>query len=192
MLYAGDNKDWLPLSPYMVTNNPDQGSASRARHRSLTADYYVPDMLLEQGYLGGTPKTQADKDNLARKLLKCPSDSKAFTDFSTSTGDHLATSYLFNVFNNNSSYMPGAKYDKTRGRCLLSRDDPGNAIVGDIAWPKSSWISGYKATHNPNRFNVFHLGGHVKTHAVPMGHVGVDAWYNLALWFDEKGGMYPN
>jgi hypothetical protein len=25
-----------------------------------------------------------------------------------------------------------------------------------------------------------------------MGHVGVDAWYNLALWFDEKGGMYPN
>lgn len=195
ILYANDNQEWLPLSPYMVTGNTTQGSTSRARHKSLTSDYYIPDLLLEQGYLGGVPTSQEAKDRIARILLKCPSDATVFQSMTDpGTTDHLATSYLFNVFNNNSSCMSEAKYDKTRGRCLLIRDNPGNAIVGDVVWPKSFWNSGSKATHagSPNKFNVLHLGGHVRTHSVPIGSVGGDTWYNLAVWFDEKGGMYPN
>jgi prepilin-type N-terminal cleavage/methylation domain-containing protein len=193
MLYAGENKDWLPMSTIML-NDSAKGTTHYVRHKSNGDHYFVIDVLLAQGYLGGIPMTWEEKDSLACKYLKCPNDSQAFVDLANATSDFLGTSYLFNVFNNNSSAMSEAKYDKTRGRCLLGRDDPGNAIVGDVAWPKSSWNAGYKATHagNPNRFNVLHLGGHVKTHAVPMGQVGGDTWYNLAVWFDEKGGMFPN
>ncbi|NMA42022.1 MAG: DUF1559 domain-containing protein [Oligosphaeraceae bacterium] len=192
MLYAGENKDWLPMSTKML-NDHEKGTTSCARHRSNGDHYFVIDVLLAQGYLGGIPMTHEEKESLAHKYLKCPNDSQAFVAAASTTSDFLSTSYLFNVFNNNSSVMPEAKYDRTRGRCLLGRDDPGNAIAGDVVWPNSLWSS-HKATHagNPNRFNVLHLGGHVKTHAVPIGAASGETWYNLAVWFDEKGGMFPN
>ena len=191
LLYASDYNDWLPMSNYMIAN--DRMSLSCSRHKSTNANSYYPiDAIIQLGYAGGNPPTtQDEKDKVAKILLKCPSDSSVFQIGSQISGDYPSTSYLTNIADTNSTgFMPEARYDATRGRCFVGRDNPGNAIVGDVVWPRSSWNSGSQSTHQGMKFNVLYLGGHVKTQGAPSNYSAGDTWYNLAWWFDEQGGTY--
>ena len=189
-LYSSDYSDWLPMSSAMVTNG--RKSLSIKRHRKADVNNNVPDLLIGLGYGGGAiPTTEAEKDKVAQVLLKCPSDPSNFKKSTDSSADYLETSYIFNIADTNATdFLPEARYDATRGRCFVGRDNPGNAIVGDVIWSKSDWQSGKTSTHSGNKFNILYLGGHVKTQSAPTVFDSGYTWYNMPIWFDEKGGLY--
>jgi prepilin-type N-terminal cleavage/methylation domain-containing protein/prepilin-type processing-associated H-X9-DG protein len=195
LMYANDYQDWMPFNKYMVEEGGGMKSLGCSRHKSTDGvRYYSIDTLIAAGYAGApAPQTQDEKDKIAKILLKCPADSTLFQTNAQSSGDHPSTSYLFNIADKDATgFLPEARYDKTRGRSIVSRDYSGNAIVGDVVWPRSFWNSGKKSTHGGNKFNVLYLGGHVRNMSAPIGSTGGDTWYNLAVFFDENGGMYPN
>lgn len=190
LLYAGDYDGWLPMSSAMISGG--RKSLSMKRYRKVDDKNNVPDILIGEGYCGGSiPTTEEEKDKVAQVLLKCPSDASLFKKSTESTSNTLDTSYLFNIADRNATwFIPETRYDAIRGRCFVGRDNPGNAIVGDVIWPKSDWNSGKKPTHSNNKFNILYLGGHVKTQAAPANFDSGDTWYNMPLWFDETGGLY--
>ena len=195
--YAEDNDSWLPLNNYTVTS-AGRKALGYARHRSTHIDYYYPvDTMIGLGYCGApAPTTQQGKDDIAKVTLRCPSDSKNFTSMTQSTGDHLATSYSYNIADYGpdgtiSGFIPEARYNEGRARAKVGRDNPGSAIMGDVVWPRSIWNSGYTGNHPDWRFNVLYLGGHVKAQKGPgSGSSYGDTWYNLAYMFDTHGGTY--
>jgi prepilin-type N-terminal cleavage/methylation domain-containing protein/prepilin-type processing-associated H-X9-DG protein len=194
LMYANDYQDWLPFNNYMLTQT-GRATKSCARYKSFSVQgVYSIDTLIATGYAGAPPPQSIDeKDKIAKILLKCPADSTLYQNNSQASNDHVNTSYLMNIADKDATgFIPEARYDNTRGRCIVSRDNPGNAIVGDVVWPRSFWNSGKKSTHGGNKFNVLYLGGHVRNMSAPIGATGGDTWYNLAVFFDENGGMYPN
>ena len=194
LMYANDYQDWLPYNNYMIEHT-NRATTSCARYKSFSVQgVYSIDTLIATGYAGAPPPQSIDeKDKICKILLKCPSDSVLYQNNSQVSNDHVSTSYLFNIADKDSpGFIPEVRYDKTRGRCIVSRDNPGNAIVGDVVWPRSFWNSGKRSTHSGNKFNVLFLGGHVRTMSAPIGSTGGDVWYNLAMFFDETGGLYPN
>ena len=195
--YADDNDSWLPLNDYMVRTDGTRKSVFYCRHRSTHIDYYYPvDTMIGLGYCGApAPTTQGGKDLIAKATLRCPSDSKNFKTMTQTTSDYLPISYIYQIVDYGpggtiSNFVPEARYDQGRARARIGRDDPGAAIMGDGAWPKSYWAT--LALNHPDwRYNVLYLGGHVKTQKGPAGvNNYVDVLYNLATFFDTHGGTY--
>lgn len=184
ILYANDFKQWLPFPTA-------SGSMAWYRHRSATYMEVVPDMLICYGYAGGKPTTdQTEKDKIAKRLYKCPSDDVHFQTNADTTADRPGISYMNGIWSGaNTNFMgEGSISTDRRDRSHLGHSDPDNAIACDWYGPRSQWSTEHK--NHGMIYNSLYLGGHVLSVNVPYTYgIHGDVWYNFVYAMDTAAGL---
>ena len=166
-LYGNDNEGWLSVNNNHSTNTGNIGSVeSNTRYTQMIW------RLARLGYIGGsieyTEEAEKKQEALRYAAFKCPSDAT----FYTPRDKNFWISYEFIAIRP----YGGAKVNNTLWGCkvreIFHRDDPGCAIIYDVAWGQTvasvsrsqsalNDING-KSTH-PGSVNVLYLGGHAVT-----------------------------
>lgn len=151
MMYANDNKDYIPCYEPREKNTM-QDSSNRFYDSSRKTAPLPGNKMLNGGYFGGGDYT----------IFACPSDDKIFNNRDQS-------SYIYMCIDYTNPKMP--VYEK---RMIVGRDHPGNAITYDIhsllCYGESGGSTRLPASggNHKDAINVLYLGGHVQsTHVTP-------------------------
>ena len=165
MNYSTVNADWLAVN-FNHTTKPDGTLAAETRVK------FAPWNLASQGHFGvdvgdGTNEEDEKKAERTREMLyKCPSDNTYYTPRSVD----WFISYEFIALKANGAKEKNNTYWGCWRREVIGRDNPGCAIVYDVAWGyKGSGVSPGGRTltagvyNHPGGCNVLYMGGYVKS-----------------------------
>ena len=200
LMYAGDNRDSLPVS---FDHNTEHECCRTAYFDSACANqpqHSIVGMLAFGGYFGGVP-TEAMTKESAAPFCRCPSDSSLFGTASGSAYMYTSYIYLEHSANNIATetndprhYLRvGRTSDGTpKYRTLVGTDDPGNVIMHDAHILAIKQFTGAASVdnvsaHHPNNINTLHLGGHVKSNVADTAaqkSAGGSVWC-FGATFDE-------
>ncbi|MBE6403263.1 MAG: DUF1559 domain-containing protein [Lentisphaerae bacterium] len=163
--YSTVNGDWLCLN----FNHATRADGTLACETRIN---YAPWNLVSQGHFsidvgdGANEEDEKSSERTREMLYKCPSDTTYYTPRSVT----WFISYEFVALKANGSADKNITFWNCLRRELIGRDNPGCAIVYDVAW-------GYKGNgvspgarpltagvyNHPGGCNVLYMGGYVKT-----------------------------
>ena len=187
-LYGNDNEGWLSVNNNHSTNTGNIGSVeSNTRYTQMVWK------LAKLGYIAGslenTEEAELKQEALRYAAFKCPSDATFYTPRSKDWW----ISYEFIAIRP----YGGAKVNNTLWGCkireIFHRDNPGCAIVYDVAWGQTDSVSRSQSelkvngvsTH-PGSVNVLYLGGHATN--LKVNSASKSKWNNngfLLNYFDQ-------
>ena len=157
MMYANDNKDYLPVQP---------GSAGQIWSISYafsTAAGTNMFCLVESGsYFGEVPTGEKGLAGFRERYYKCPSDSVHFRPYKSNSRYSRYTSYIFWAGS-------GKPANKFLPRAIVGRDDPGLAILADVCKRVSNHEEVLDSVAHQTTINITYLGGHTGTRNAKAG-----------------------
>lgn len=176
MMYAGDNKDSLPLVASFsksIAIGCNFMSSAEYGSNNWNNNYTPLNLIFSLGYYSQTRESNDRPDrNTLSAMFQCPSDSEAFGTQKGADGQYISYIYFGYDASTFAQYKPaiGAPHnDSKRNRLIVGRDDPGNAVMFDQI--HKLFNGGTCATNctdcnGPHKtsINILALGGHVRSH----------------------------
>ncbi|MBE6369559.1 MAG: DUF1559 domain-containing protein [Lentisphaerae bacterium] len=161
-MYAGDNKDYLPV-------NNLRGTCSCGRCVIINGSTFsgndVPSMLINGGYFGGHTNnavgesSESDQNN----LFRCPSDSIWFMK------DQSGSYNVFIVSGGTCGQWTISASSPACNRIIVGRDNPECSVCFDNMPTKGATTKSGATPDfiHPKNLNIVRLGGHVNTFIIP-------------------------
>lgn len=201
-VYATDFNDTMPVVVGSIWSDGKEGLIGTHRCQEVSSKATPFCIAVGLGYFGAVPASTKEKNQIADRLMHCPSDAFLFgfdtnvdnTSLKAASGTlTVATnSYVTLIFNNQYSINDFTHKPKARlYRSKVSTDDPGNVIVGDflpsfntdgLRNPSGSWVI---PPYHGTAYNNLYLGGWVKTANLPATVSTTYTNRNNAIQFDE-------
>jgi prepilin-type N-terminal cleavage/methylation domain-containing protein/prepilin-type processing-associated H-X9-DG protein len=166
-IYANDNKDWIAaphLAGFFCNSNTYIGSWKQNPVNGTDGK------LFDGGYLGGGSGLKDASDDaittLRRAHLRCPSDSKNFTN-----GPDGRNSYIL-MWAQNDAAMDDQFHSKHGGRAIIGRDNPNSAIYADVHDGFTDYNWSALTGNHPGKANVGYLDGRAVGKAIRRNSQG--------------------